>query len=112
MSSTIKPAVSPSTSPLTTPSKSASVDWGDWASHGEVGAASAARPRAAQPAASPSAPASAPGKELGYAKEDGFDKFIRVMERVETALEKLTGTNRDELIARNADRSWRGPFRF
>jgi hypothetical protein len=49
---------------------------------------------------------------VGYRKEDGFDRFMRVMDRIETVMERVTGTSRDERITRNADRAWKGPFRF
>jgi hypothetical protein len=110
MAPTIKSAASPA--PLTSDSRRASLDWGDWGSRNEAGQVSSAQGSGSKPSTSVSSPASHSSHELGYAKEDGFDKFMRVMDRLETTLEKLTGTNRDELIARNADRAWKGPFRF
>ncbi len=86
------------------------MDWGDWASHNEAGSVSAAKPSSS---ASPeAAPPAEPRKEVGYRKEDGFDRFMRVMDRIETVMERVTGTSRDERITRNADRAWKGPFRF
>ncbi len=55
---------------------------------------------------------SSSGTELGHPKEDRFDTFMRVMDRLESTLEKLTGSNRDEPNARNADGAWKGPFHF
>jgi hypothetical protein len=107
MAPTIKSAVSV---PPSTSSSRPSVDWGDWGSHDDAGAVSAAK---STTTSSPgSAPSATPRKEPGYSKEDGFDKFIRVMDRVETFIERVTGTSRDERITRNADNAWKGPFRF
>jgi len=108
MSPTLKAAVSPSApSPS---SHRSSLDWGDWSSHNEAGAVSAPK-SAVTPSPEPATTSPSP-KATGYAKEDGFDRFMRVMDRIETVMERVTGTSRDELISRNADRAWKGPFHF
>jgi hypothetical protein len=97
MAPTIKSAAS--VSPPAT-SQRASLDWGEWGAHNEAGAAPASKP------------SSTPQQEVGHSKVDGFDRFMRAMDRIESVLERVTGTSRDERITRNADNAWKGPFRF